>query len=147
MAGTGGAGPGSADFAGALHQLRMATCLTQQALAERAGISADAVAALERGRRTHPRPDTVERLARALDLGESGRVELAGLAARGAGDAPPRRRATALTGVPRPPGPLLGRTRELAVITGMLSRGGMRLVTLTGPGGVGKDAAGAGRGA
>lgn len=80
MALDGGAGPGSGSLGGTLHRLRVAACLTQQALAERAGISADAVAALERGRRQHPRPDTIDPLARALSLDEHNRAELAALA-------------------------------------------------------------------
>jgi transcriptional regulator with XRE-family HTH domain len=138
MAVNGGAGPGNADLGSALRRLRVTACLTQEALAERAGISTDAVAALERGRRRHPRPDTIDRLAHALDLGESDRAELTALAISGADDAPSRRRTTALAGLPVPPGPLLGRTRELAVIVGLLRRAEVRLVTLTGPGGVGK---------
>jgi predicted ATPase/DNA-binding SARP family transcriptional activator len=40
--------------------------------------------------------------------------------------------------LPRPATPLIGRVPELAAVTGMLEQGGARLVTLIGPGGVGK---------
>jgi predicted ATPase/DNA-binding CsgD family transcriptional regulator len=40
--------------------------------------------------------------------------------------------------VPRPLTPLLGREREVAEVRALLADGGARLVTLTGPGGVGK---------
>jgi predicted ATPase/DNA-binding NarL/FixJ family response regulator len=40
--------------------------------------------------------------------------------------------------LPEPSSPLLGRERELAAVTDILGRGAARLVTLTGPGGVGK---------
>jgi predicted ATPase/transcriptional regulator with XRE-family HTH domain len=146
MVGTSGAGPGSADLGGTLRRLRLAACLTQDGLAERAGISADAVAALERGRRRRPRPDTIGRLARALDLDEHGRAELNALAAHAtapAGNqAPGQPYATAASrpriSLPTSPGELLGRARELAAVTRLLRRDEVRLVTLTGPGGIGK---------
>ena len=46
-------GPG-AEFGGLLRRFRLAAGFSQEALAERAGLSADAVAALERGRRSRP---------------------------------------------------------------------------------------------
>ncbi|HEV7215336.1 MAG TPA: helix-turn-helix transcriptional regulator [Chloroflexota bacterium] len=42
-----------------LRRYRRAAGLSQAALASRAGLSTDAVAALERGRRTTPRADTL----------------------------------------------------------------------------------------
>jgi len=56
------AGEGAA-FGALLRRHRLAASLSQEALAERAGLSANAVAALERGRRSAPRPDTVALLA------------------------------------------------------------------------------------
>jgi predicted ATPase len=42
------------------------------------------------------------------------------------------------TNLPVPPTPFLGRARELVEVVAMLRREGVRLVTLTGPGGAGK---------
>src|SRR5215467_2551715 len=50
--------------------------VTQEQLAERAGISAKAISALERGERTHPYPHTVSALAGALQLSEAERLAL-----------------------------------------------------------------------
>src|SRR5689334_8852827 len=58
----------SETFAALLRRRRLAAGLTQEALAERAGISARGVQDLERGLRATPRPDTIRLLADALDL-------------------------------------------------------------------------------
>jgi tetratricopeptide (TPR) repeat protein len=51
-----------------LREYRAAANLTQQELAERSGLSVQAIGALERGDRRSPRPFTVELLAEALEL-------------------------------------------------------------------------------
>lgn len=51
-----------------LKRFRNAQMLTQQELADRAGISVDTISKLERGRRSVPHSDTVEILIRALGL-------------------------------------------------------------------------------
>jgi transcriptional regulator with XRE-family HTH domain len=55
-------------FASLLRGLRTAAALSQEALAERAAVSAAAIGAYERGLRTAPHRDTVEMLATALEL-------------------------------------------------------------------------------
>jgi predicted ATPase len=60
-----------------------------------------------------------------------------GLFQLGPGDFPPPRTLTASV-VPRPTTPLVGRKRELAEILRLLARERAQLVTVTGPGGVGK---------
>jgi transcriptional regulator with XRE-family HTH domain len=55
-------------FATLLRRARRAAGLTQEALAERAGISVDAISALERGLTRAPQKDTLELLAEALQL-------------------------------------------------------------------------------
>jgi transcriptional regulator with XRE-family HTH domain len=64
-------------FGAQLRRLRQAAAFTQEALAERAGLSPAAIAALENGRRTAPRLTTVSRLADALHLDASERASLA----------------------------------------------------------------------
>ncbi len=61
-------GIGPTTFARLLRHHRESAGLSQEALAERAGLSVDAVSALERGVRRTPRPSTVRLLAEALLL-------------------------------------------------------------------------------
>jgi len=61
-------------FGALLRRYREAAGLSQEDLAERAGLTADAIGALERGKRKRPYPHTVQLLARALDLDEACRV-------------------------------------------------------------------------
>src|SRR5215831_3906886 len=56
------------EFAVLLRKYREAANLTQEELAEHAGLSVKAISALERGQRRSPRPSTVGFLATALQL-------------------------------------------------------------------------------
>src|SRR5207249_10773739 len=58
---------GSSSFGDLLRQFRFAVGLTQEALADRAGLSVHGIQKLERGA-THPYRDTVKRLTLALQL-------------------------------------------------------------------------------
>ena len=60
-------------FAGLLRQLRAGARLTQEELAEAAGLSPRSVSDLERGVNRTARKDTAELLARALGLAEPAR--------------------------------------------------------------------------
>ncbi|MDX6258941.1 MAG: hypothetical protein QOH84_629, partial [Kribbellaceae bacterium] len=56
-------------MAGLLREYRVAAGLTQAGLAEKAGLSEQAISLLERGTRRRPRIDTIEALGVALELG------------------------------------------------------------------------------
>ena len=118
-----------------LKRLRLAAGMTQEELAERAGISARTVSDVERGLRTVVHHDTARRLASALELGNDERRNFDAVA-RGRGAIPPP--APSVGGLPRVPTPLVGRSRELETIAAALQRSDVRLLTLTGPGGIGK---------
>ena len=63
-----GSGVPPTEFGKFLRRLRDTASLSQEELARRAGLSAKAISALERGERRRPYPHTVRALADALDL-------------------------------------------------------------------------------
>jgi len=112
----------------------MTAGLTQEGLAERAGISSRTVSDLERGLRTVVHYDTARRIASALGLDDERRGKFEALATRRGF----RAEAPLAGGLPPAPTPLRGRSRELASINAILLARSVRLLTLTGPGGIGK---------
>jgi len=117
-----------------LKHLRSTAGLTQEELAERSGLSARTVSDVERGLRSTVYPHTARRLAMALGLGEDARRRFEGVAAgrtRSLLEAPSG-------ALPVAPTPILGRAGEVARVASALEDPGIRLVTLTGPGGIGK---------
>src|SRR5215210_4825961 len=77
-------------FGERLRRLREEVGLTQEELASKAGLTAKAVSALERGERRRPYPHTVRSLAEALGLTDEERASLAAsVPGRGAGDPAP----------------------------------------------------------
>src|SRR3712207_2646118 len=118
-----------------LRKLRDAAGLTQEELASGAGLSAKNISDLERGARKHPYPHTVRSLADALKLSEEERAALFAAVPKRGGKA---RAADFEPTLPVPPTPLVGRERELEEVAVLLRRAEVRLLTLTGVGGVGK---------
>ena len=70
----------TAAFGEVLRRFRVAAALSQEELAERAGVSARGISDLERGLRQGPRPETLRRLADALALARSDRELLSAAA-------------------------------------------------------------------
>lgn len=123
----------SPPFSELLRRHRFAAGLSQEALAEETGLSVDAIGLLERGERQRPQRHTLHVLVDALALDEEDRgrfLEAARSPARGVSH-------QAISGSPHQTTPILGRDFEIEMLTALL-RGSSRLLTLTGPGGVGK---------
>jgi non-specific serine/threonine protein kinase len=128
-------------FADLLKEHRLAAGLTQEGLAERAGLGVRSIQGLERGEH-QPLRDTLDQLVVALNLMEE---ERAGFLAAARPSRRPRTVGTA--GLPALPQALqhnlpvqltsfIGREQEMAEVAGLLAS--TRLLTLTGTGGVGK---------
>jgi tetratricopeptide (TPR) repeat protein/transcriptional regulator with XRE-family HTH domain len=131
-----------------LREFRIAADLTQGALAEKAGLSEQAVSLLERGTRRRPRISTVRALAEALALTPDEEQRLSA-AATGSRPPQPAHSPTALSSLivaPRQLPPTLadftGRSAELetllSTLTGEQHTGIVRMAAVTGMGGVGK---------
>jgi predicted ATPase/DNA-binding XRE family transcriptional regulator len=130
----------AASFAVLLRQHRVSAGLSQEALAERAGLSARAISDLERGARRAPYRETVRLLADALALEASDRASLEASVDRGRGPlagTQTRSEPNVLT-LPAAVTPLIGRGLEIASLQRRLRQGDARLLTLTGPPGIGK---------
>jgi transcriptional regulator with XRE-family HTH domain len=138
-------------FGALLREYRLAAGLTQDALAERAGLSVRGIADLERGARKFPHPATLDRLSDALGLSaveratfelasrrRTARTDVGAVASQVAVGKPDQVRLAGDARHNLPPRltSFVGRDRELAAVRRLLDEG--RLVTLTGAGGMGK---------
>jgi predicted ATPase/DNA-binding XRE family transcriptional regulator len=129
------------EFGRRIRLLRASAGLTQAELAERAGISERTISDLERGLRGTVYPATARKLAAALAVdGGQLRAFLADAQGKDAqrpqliAPIPSAQRAR----IPVPLTRLLGRESEVAKVCGLMRDRGVRLVTLLGPGGIGK---------
>jgi len=126
--------PDQPSFGVRLKTLRESSGFTQEELATIAGLSVHAVSALERGQRRRPQLDTVRALSAALDLTPTLRDELLACAR-------PRAEEPVLDELGELPVPLtrlVGRDAEFDALRRLLADPEIRLITLVGPGGVGK---------
>jgi transcriptional regulator with XRE-family HTH domain/tetratricopeptide (TPR) repeat protein len=126
-------------FGQRLRRHRLAAGLSQEALAERAGLSARAISDLERGIHRAPYLDTITLLADALGLPDEEHAALAraagrhrALAADSSGRGTPAARATVS------PPPLVGRAPELARLRQFVAGQGHLALLLAGEPGIGK---------
>jgi tetratricopeptide (TPR) repeat protein/transcriptional regulator with XRE-family HTH domain len=139
-------------FAGLLRQLRAEAGLTQEELAQAAGLSPRSVSDLERGIHRTARQDTARLLAEALGLAgpvralfaaaARGRGQVAEVLAASRGEAPTAFQAAATRTLPRDNSNFTGRQAELAQLLGTLAstaHGGVAgIYAIGGMAGVGK---------
>jgi predicted ATPase/DNA-binding XRE family transcriptional regulator len=132
-------------LAGLIRQLRGSVGLTQEELADRAGISVRTISDIERGLRRSLYRDTAQRLAEALEVEEEDRPHFVALA-RGRIKRPrpgsPFRlsqdASSLFATIPRAPTRLIDREPEQDLLIKAFADRSIRLLTLTGPGGIGK---------
>ena len=127
-----------AQFGDLLRYHRVAAGLTQEALAELAGLSLRGVSDLERGLRRAPHRDTLLRLLDALQLGQLEREAMRNAARhhRQVATHEESQQSIGSAALPIVLSSFVGRERELAEVEPRLANA--RLLTLTGPGGSGK---------
>jgi predicted ATPase/DNA-binding XRE family transcriptional regulator len=123
-------------FGDLLRRRRASAGLTQEDLAESTGLTTQAISLLERGERRRPQRYTVRKLAESLRLEGEDLAEFESAARRPFARSRPTRMPRST--LPTPPTPLVGREDEVAEVAGLLTSEDVRLLTLTGPGGVGK---------
>jgi tetratricopeptide (TPR) repeat protein/transcriptional regulator with XRE-family HTH domain len=126
-------------FAGLLRELRTEAGLTQEELAEAAGLTSRAISYLERGEVTTPHKETVRLLADALRLVGPARAQFETTARRRAGPGGVDAAAVTRT-LPRDVASFTGRQRELAEIAAGAECPVVSIHAIGGMAGIGKTA-------
>jgi len=119
-----------------LRRYRQAAGLSQETLAAQAGLSTRAISDLERGINRNPRSDTLDLLAGALPLTshQQNLLRASARPERASGTSP----VSPSHGLPLSPTAMIGREQEHTRALALIQRSQVRLLTITGPSGVGK---------
>ncbi|HET9659554.1 MAG TPA: helix-turn-helix domain-containing protein [Thermomicrobiales bacterium] len=129
-------------FGEMMRTFRLGAGMSQELLSEASGVSVRTISDLERGQRSSAHLETIRLLASALALTTDERrrlIELAHPATGAAGSVPTSIGGNRWTAsLPNPATPIVGRVHELERLTTLLGKRPRAIVTLTGPGGVGK---------
>lgn len=126
----------SGSFSHLLRQHRIAASLSQEALAERSGVSVDAISALERGARQAPYKTTLDLLIAGLALDENARTEIEEAATLARARGVQAQRVHSIPNLPPQLTSFVNRETLVADLKELLQS--HRLVTLVGTGGAGK---------
>lgn len=124
------------DFGVLLKRRRLEAGLSQEALAERASISVDAISRNERGLRWAPRRETLALLVDALGLTGEARAEFEGAALHKRALSEAIASAVNNNNFPWQPTSFVGRRHDVSAIASFLAP--RTLLTVTGAGGIGK---------
>jgi transcriptional regulator with XRE-family HTH domain len=128
---------GDASFGGWLRQRRKQLDLTQARLAAQVGCAAETLRKIESGR-LRPSREIASRLAECLDVPAAERDAFVQAARGSATPTLPRAAEPIRTRLPAPLTSLIGREDELAELRTLLANPACRLITIVGPGGIGK---------
>ncbi|MGE3796812.1 MAG: LuxR C-terminal-related transcriptional regulator [Thermomicrobiales bacterium] len=128
-----------------LRSHRIVAGLSQESLAQRSGVSVRTISDLERGHRSAAHLETARHLADALGLTTDDRRQFLEASSTGSDRADPGNddlvdppESPRRLNVPTPLNELIGRENLVDDLIALLNAGATRLITLMGPGGVGK---------